>query len=194
MYRLLGVGMDFGTQHATSVGILGLGYDRRLYLVDELRLDIGMTAAGDRLTSTLSPSQQAKQIADWLKLPHLPENAGLRPERMIADPAALAHRRELYQSQNIASEAAVNDVLYGIGIVASLLGREIDGIPMLRISDRCKGVIQEIPGYVWDAKKSEHGEDAPEKHDDDSMDMLRYVVTSTEAEWRDELLTVSTAF
>jgi hypothetical protein len=146
MVRLLGVGMDFGTQHATSVGILGLGYDRRLYLVDELRLDIGMTSAGDRLTSTLSPSQQAKLIADWLKLPHLPENAGLRPERMIADPAALAHRRELYEGQQIATESADNAVTYGIGIVSSLLGREIDGIPMLRISDRCKGVIQEIPG------------------------------------------------
>jgi hypothetical protein len=35
--------MDFGTQHATSVGILGLGYDRKLYLVDELRIDVADT-------------------------------------------------------------------------------------------------------------------------------------------------------
>lgn len=188
MRILLGVAMDFGTQHATSVGILGLGYDRRLYLVDELRIDTSTSSA------TLAPSQQARAIADWLKAPHLPENAGLRPERMIADPAALAHRRELYESQGIATEAAVNDVLYGIGLVSSLLAREIDGLPMLRVSDKCTGVINEFPGYTWDPKAAEHGEDKPMKERDDSMDMLRYAIASTENDWRDELLSADTRF
>ena len=188
MYKLLAVAMDFGTQHATSVGILGLGYDRRLYLVDELRIDVADTAV------RASPSQQAKQIADWLKLPHLPENAGLVPERRVADPAALAHRQELYHSENITTELAENAVGYGIGLITSLLGREIDSIPMLRISDRCTGVIKEFPDYIWDAKKAEHGDDEPVKERDDSMDMLRYAITSTENDWRDELLTTNTRF
>lgn len=188
MYRLLAVAMDFGTQHATSVGILGLGYDRRLYMVDELRIDVATTSV------MLAPSQQAKAIADWLKLPHLPENNGLRPERMVADPAALAHRRELYESQGIATEAAVNDVSYGIGLISSLLAREIDGIPMLRVSDRCTGIIHEMPMYVWDAKASEHGEDKPVKANDDSVDQFRYAIASTENDWRDELLTTNNRF
>jgi PBSX family phage terminase large subunit len=188
MRRLLGVGMDFGTQHATSAVLLGLGYDRRLYVVDELRMDIGMNSDGEHVSSSLSPSMQAKKIADWLKLPHLPENAGLKPERLVADPAALAWRSELYQGQQVATEGAVNDVLYGIGLVSSLLGRSRgnDGVPLLRFSDRCTGAIKEFPGYVWDAKKALLGEDAPEKHDDDSLDAVRYVVASTENEWRDE--------
>lgn len=188
MRRLLAVSMDFGTQHPSSVGILGLGYDRRLYMVDELRIETDATAAHN------APSQQAKMIADWLKLPHLPENTGLQPERMIADQAALAHRRELYETQGIATEGAVKDVSYGIGLISSLLAREIDGIPMLRVSDRCTGIVKEAPGYVWDAKKSEHGEDEPVKDKDDSMDMWRYAIATTENDWRDELLTISTAF
>lgn len=188
MFKLIGWAADFGTQHATSVGILGLGYDRRLYLVDELRIDIAET------TVMLSPSKQAKAIAEWLKLEHLPENTGLRPERRIADPAALAHRRELYESEGISTEQADNAVEYGIGIVTSLLGREIDGIPMLRVSDRCTGVIKEAPNYIWDSKKSERGVNEPVKSGDDSMDMLRYVITTTENDWRDELLTTNTRF
>lgn len=183
MYRLLAVGMDFGTQHATSCVMLGLGYDRKLYLVDELRLDVATSNVH------LAPSEQAKAIADWLKAPHLPENNGLRPERMIADPAALAHRRELYSGQGIATEPADNAVTYGIGLVSSLLARGL-----LLVSDRCAGVINEMPGYVWDAKAAERGEDVPVKANDDSVDAFRYVVTSTESDWRDEIEPVPSTF
>jgi PBSX family phage terminase large subunit len=176
MFRILGVGMDFGTQHATSVVMLGLGYDRRLYLIDELRIETRDTAA------TLSPSQQARMIREWLALPHLAENAGLRPEYMIADPAALAHRRELAESEGISTIGADNAVTFGIGLISSLLARGL-----LRVSDRCTGVIKEMPGYVWDAKAAEHGEDKPVKENDDSLDAFRYVIATTEALWRDEI-------
>ncbi|HEY2642302.1 MAG TPA: terminase family protein [Galbitalea sp.] len=190
MYSLLGVAMDFGTQHATSIGILGLGYDRRLYMVDELRIDVTDTATRQ------SPSVKAKTIADWLKLDHTPERQGLRPLRVIAstDPASIAHTAELYQSQGIATEHAENAVSYGIGLISSLLSREIDGIPMLRVSDRCTGIIQEAPSYTWDPKAAERGEDAPIKANDDSMDMWRYAIATTEGDWRDELLTINTRF
>ena len=190
MFKLLGVAMDFGTQHPTSIGILGLGYDRRLYMVDELRIDVTDTSQRQ------SPSMKAKTIAAWLKIDHTPEQQGLRPERVIAstDPSSIAHTAELYQSEGIATERAENAVSYGIGLISSLLAREIDGIPMLRVSDRCTGIIQEAPNYTWDAKKSEHGEDAPVKENDDSMDMWRYAVATTESDWRDELLTINTRF
>jgi hypothetical protein len=140
---------------------------------------------------TVAAGEDDRRLAET---PHLPENNGLRPERLIADQAALAHRRELYESQGIATEPADKEVTYGIGLVSSLLAHEIDGIPMLRVSDRCKGIIGEVPGYVWDAKKAEHGEDAPVKQNDDSMDMWRYAVTTTEFDWRDQLLTIDTRF
>jgi len=176
IYRILGVGMDFGTQHATSVVMLGLGYDRKLYLIDELRIDAAETAV------RLSPSQQAKAIADWLKLNHLPENGTLRPERLIADQAAAAHRVELAESQHLATEPAEKAVTYGIGLVSSLLARGL-----LLVSDRCAGVIKEMPEYRWDPKAAERGEDEPVKAGDDSLDAFRYVVATTEGEWRDEV-------
>lgn len=176
MYRLLAASMDFGTQHATSVVILGLGYDRKLYAVDELRIDVADMAVRQ------SPSAQAKAIADWLRLPHLPEGPGLRPEYLIADPAALAHRQELAQSQGIDTIAAENDVSYGIGLVASLLARGL-----LKVSDRCTGIIKEMPEYRYDPKAQERGVDEPIKAGDDSLDAFRYGITTTEALWRDEI-------
>lgn len=182
MYRLLGVGMDFGTQHATSVVMLGLGYDRKLYLVDELRIDIGRNADGERVSAGQSPSQQARAIAQWLKQDHLPEVQGLRPDTLIADPAALAHRQELRESEHLDTMPAINDVVYGIGLVSSLLARGL-----LKVSDRCWGVIKEMPEYHWDPKAAERGEDSPVKAGDDSLDAFRYVVATTESEWRDEV-------
>lgn len=175
MYRLLGVGMDFGTQHATSVVLLGLGYDRKLYLIDELRIE------AETQTQRQSPSQQAKAIADWLKLNHLPEGH-LRPEIMAADPAALAYRQELRESQGVDTIPADNSVAYGIGLITSLLGRGL-----LKVTDRCWGVIKEMPEYRYDPKATEKGLDEPVKIGDDSLDAFRYVVASTEGEWRDEV-------
>jgi PBSX family phage terminase large subunit len=176
MYRILGVGMDFGTQHATSAVMLGLGYDRKLYLIDELRLE-SSTSAG-----RLSPSQQAREIATWLKSDHLPENNVLRPEYLIADDAAAGNREELYRSEGIATVGAEKAVTYGIGLIASLLA-----CGLLKVSDRCWGVIKEMPEYRWDPKAAERGEDAPIKTGDDSLDAFRYVVATTESLWRDEI-------
>lgn len=176
MFRLLGVGMDFGTQHATSCVLLGLGYDRNLYLIDELRLESTETAG------RLAPSEQARKIADWLKQDHLPEGNFLRPEYLIADDAAAGNREELYRSEGIATVGADKAVSYGIGLMTSLLARGL-----LKVTDRCWGVIKEMPEYRWDPKAAERGEDAPIKTADDSIDAFRYVITTTESLWRDEI-------
>ena len=175
MYRLLGVGMDFGIQHATSVVLLGLGYDRKLYLIDELRIE------ADAQTQRQSPSQQAKAIAVWLKANHLPEGH-LRPELIFADPAAAPFRQELRESEGVDTIAADNAVAYGIGLIASLLARGL-----MKVTDRCTGVIKEMPDYRYDPKATEKGLDEPIKVGDDSLDAFRYVVASTEHEWRDEV-------
>jgi len=179
MYRLLGVGMDFGTDHPTSAVLLGLGYDRRLYLIDELRID------PTRTQQRLAPSQQARAIAEWLRHPRIPDSSALRPEELYSDPAALAWRQELRETEGVDTWPAVNDVAYGIGLVTSLLARGV-----LRISDRCWGVIQEIPDYRWDAKAAQKGVEQPDKKAgrDDSLDAFRYVIASTESAWRDEIL------
>lgn len=175
MRRVLCVAIDFGTQHATSVGMLGLGYDNRLYLMDELRIDVADTQLRQ------SPSQQSKTVRDWIVQPHHPEQTTLRPEWVIVDTAAADFRQELFVD-GLATQGAKKDVAYGIGIVSSLLAKG-----QLLITNRCEGVINEVTDYVWDAKATERGEDVPIKRNDDSMDMLRYAVVTTESLWRDAL-------
>jgi PBSX family phage terminase large subunit len=176
MRRVLCVSIDFGTQHATSVGMLGLGYDRKLYLMDELRIDAGTSS-----TLRQSPSQQSKTVRDWIRQPHHPEQTALQPEWVIVDTAAADFRQELYVD-GLATQGAKKDVAYGIGIVSSLLQKG-----QLIITDRCTGVTNEITDYIWDPKATGRGVDAPVKRDDDSMDMLRYGIVTTESLWRGEL-------
>ena len=55
---------------------------------------------------------------------------------------------------------------------------------LLKVSDRCHGLITEIPGYAWSPKATEKGLDAPIKANDHSCDALRYAIATTETEWR----------
>lgn len=184
MRRLLGVGIDYGTQHATAALMLGLGYDRTLYLVDELRIDPAKTQARQ------TDAQQAKTIAAWLHARnHLPEEYGLTPEWIIADQAGASLREQLYQGENVSTQPADKDVKYGIGLMASLLG---DG--KLKVADRCPGLIIEFPGYSWDEKAAMRGEDKPIKTADDSLDAARYIVTTLESQWHDDVRTPALAF
>ncbi|GAA4176537.1 PBSX family phage terminase large subunit [Gryllotalpicola koreensis] len=182
MQALLAIGLDFGTNHATSGIILGLSREgtslkprSRLYLVDEFRRD--------RITDnvTLAPSQMAAEFKAWLPAQHLPYETALRPETIYADPAAKHFRQEL-NVNGIGNQRAVNDVAYGIGMVASLLAEG-----HLAVSDRCQGFIKEAAGYSWDPKATAAGKDEPIKVADDSLDAGRYAIASTEFQWRDEI-------
>ncbi len=182
--RFLGVGIDYGTNHATSAIALGLGYDRRLYLMDELRIDAAQSQ--HRFTD----SEQARLVKQWLPKPHMPEEYGLKPEWMIADQAGASFREELSRDRPgeppVHTHAADKDVKYGISTIASLLGDD-----NLRVSDRCQGFITKAPGYSWDPKRVQAGHDEPIKVADDSLDAGRYVVTTLEHQWRSELRTLT---
>lgn len=180
MDRLLAVGVDFGTTHASAALLLGLHHDRdqygtrtgsTLYLVDEWRYEA--VEQHHRLTN----AQQSASFRSWLNGKHMP--AGHRDiEHVFIDSAAASFSVQL-QADGVAVANADKDVTYGIGLIASLLaaGR-------LKVSDRCQGFITEAPGYSWDPKATERGEDAPIKVADDSLDAARYSITTTESIWR----------
>ncbi|MFC5093075.1 PBSX family phage terminase large subunit [Amycolatopsis plumensis] len=172
--RLLAAGVDYGTTNATAALLLGLGADDRLYLVDEWRHD--PAHARTRLTD----SQLAAGLREWLEVDHHPRQQG-RPEFVVVDPAAASFRVQL-QSDGVLTQAADNDVAYGIRTVSSLLAED-----RLRVADRCRGFIAEVPGYSWDDKATAAGEDKPIKIADHSLDGGRYAVTTTEALWRPAL-------
>lgn len=175
MARLLAVGVDYGTTNATSAVLLGEGVDHRLYLVDEWRHD--PAHAQVRLTDT----QLSAGLRDWLNRPHLPRPSGLRPQWIVADPSAASFRVQLH-NDGVTTQAADNDVSYGIRVVSSLLAEK-----RLRVADRCAGFIGEAPGYSWDDTATTKGTDAPIKVADHSLDAGRYAITTTENLWRPTL-------
>lgn len=167
MQRIFSVGIDYGTTNATSAIAFGLGHDGNLYAVDEWRYEASHAQVRH------SDSQLSAGIRGWL--------TGLeaRPEWIIVDPAAASFKVQLGQDGILNVMNGENDVLYGIRTMASLLtsGR-------LKVSDRCAGLIKEIPAYVWDPKATEKGEDKPMKVADHGIDSLRYAICTTETLWR----------
>lgn len=170
MRSVLGVGVDYGTTNATSAVLLGLGVDGVLYAIDEWRYD--SRQASIRLTD----GQLSAALKDWLGLRTA---EGHKPEWVIVDPAAASFKVQLDQDRVANVINGENDVLYGIRTVSSLLNAG-----KLRISERCTGLINEMPGYSWDTKATEKGEDKPLKVADHSIDAFRYAVATTETNWR----------
>jgi PBSX family phage terminase large subunit len=177
MTRVLSVGLDYGTTNPTAAIMLGLGVDRRLYLVDEWRHDPAVS--GQRWTD----AQLAAGFMGWLNERHLPQATGVRLERVCIDPAAASLKVQLYADGFSGLEDADNAVGYGIAMMASLLHSG-----QLLVSDRCQGFISEVPGYSWDDKAVARGVDAPIKVADHSIDASRYALASTETAWRTEFI------
>lgn len=173
MSRLLGTGIDYGTTNATSAMMLGLGIDQKLYFIDEWRYDAKQSQL--RLTD----SDISGRLRAWMNEPHLPNGQFLQPEWTIVDPAAASFKVQLATDGLANVINGDNNVLYGIRTTASLLSAG-----KLIIADRCTGFTEEAPGYSWDPKATEAGEDKPLKVADHSLDAGRYATTTTESNWR----------
>ncbi|MER7070958.1 phage terminase large subunit [Terrabacter sp. NPDC000476] len=178
MRRIFGVGVDYGTNNPATGLVLGisdvpdetLGLRPRLFLLDEWR-----TAQGHMLTD----QQLSTRLRAFMDGPHQPVEPAPSPEWVFVDPSAASFKTQLHADGVTNLRDADNDVAYGIRTVASLLGTGD-----LVVSDRCAGLIAEAPGYSWDPKAAEKGQDKPIKVADHSLDGARYVVTTTESLWR----------
>jgi hypothetical protein len=104
------------------------------------------------------------------------------PSAVFLDPAAASFHTQLRADGVKGLRAAENDVTYGIATVSSLIAKD-----RLIVSDRCTGWNLEVPGYSWDEKATEKGQDKPIKVADHSLDAGRYVITTTERTWRSAL-------
>lgn len=181
MWRVYSFGIDYGTTNATAGILLGLGIDRRLYAFDEWRHDSKLAQL------VLTDAEISASMKRWLAERRV--EGPPAPEYVPVDPAAASLKLQLRKDGVQGVVNANNDVAYGIRLVANLLGADL-----LRVSDRCKGLIKEIPGYAWDAKATEKGEDKPIKANDHSCDALRYAVSSTEKLWREQVGARATGF
>lgn len=176
--RWIGCGVDYGTTNPFAALLLGLGSDRRLYITHEWRYD------SKQAHRALTDHEYSERMRGWLaslEHPHAPAARGIHPEWTVVDPSAASFVQQLYRD-GLTPTLASNEVLPGIRTIASLLA-----VDLLKVHRRCKGLIEEVPGYSWDPDKAERGEDAPIKTDDHSLDGKRYVVHTTEAVWRPQL-------
>ncbi|MFH9430246.1 PBSX family phage terminase large subunit [Streptomyces sp. NPDC017615] len=169
------VGVDYGTTNATSAILLGLGVDDRLYACAEWRYD------SRTKHRQMTDAQYSAAIRQWLTTwRHPAEQApGVSPEWVFVDPSAASFSTQLWQDGLDNLARAVNDVRDGIRSVAAALAAGL-----LYVHESCEGLLSELPGYSWDPKATERGEDSPIKRDDHSTDALRYAVHSTAHEWR----------
>jgi PBSX family phage terminase large subunit len=171
--RWISLGIDYGTTNPFAALLLGLGADGRLYLTNEWRWD------SRKRQRSLTDAEYSTQVRAWL--------AGLdiTPEWTVVDPSAASFIQQLFHD-GLTPYGADNDVIDGIRLVASLLAAGL-----LLVHESCEGWIEEIPGYVWDPKKAEKGEDKPIKLGDHSLDAGRYAIKTTQAMWRNHLAETS---
>lgn len=179
MTRLLAVGIDYGTNNPTAALLLGLGFDGCLYLVDEWRHD-------GRTSGRWTDNQLVQGITAWLNDRHLPTGGQPTVEYLVVDPSAASLQTELQAQNHHNLRGADNRVVFGVQQVATLLHTK-----RLFVTDRCRGWIEEIPGYSWDDKAAKLGEDKVKKGADHSLDAGRYAVASTYPEWRSILATAA---
>lgn len=168
--RTISLGIDYGTTHPTAGMLLGLGKDDtgqyRLYVTHEWAPN---HSEGGNIG--LTDGALSADLKRWLA--DKPE-----PEYIYVDPAAKSFRLQLYDDKFQGLQNAKNDVLDGIRTVATELAKG-----NLLVSTDCERLIEEIPGYRWDDKATERGEEKPIKVDDDYCDSLRYAVFSTRHVW-----------
>lgn len=171
MERVLAVGVDYGTTNPTRGYLLGYAAER-LWVLDEWAPTGGTDA---ELSHTFIRWLASRHPAEWQQ-----------PEWVFVDPAAASFKLQLFSDglSNVANGA--NEVLPGIRSIGSLLALE-----RLKVSDRCAKLIDQIPGYAWDPKKTEKGEDAPLKVNDHEVDALRYAVHTSRALWQHHIPTLT---
>ena len=86
----------------------------------------------------------------------------------ILDPSALSFKTEL-RKRGLRVKDADNEVLDGIRMTASLFASR-----KLLVHERCKRLIAELQGYIWDEKAALRGVEQPVKVNDHACDALRY--------------------
>jgi PBSX family phage terminase large subunit len=180
--RWLCCAVDYGTTNPFHAVLIGLGVDRRLYVVAEWRWD--SRARHKQLTD----AEYSRKLAGWLSSVQHPGSAlyGVTPERIVVDPSATSFRVQLFQDR-MQPVLADNEVLDGIRQVSSLLssGR-------LLVHKSCTHLIGEMQSYSWDEKAAAKGEDVPVKKNDHGVDGLRYGIKTTGPLWRNLILPAET--
>jgi PBSX family phage terminase large subunit len=173
--RWIGTGVDVGTVNPFAAEVLGLGIDRRLYIVAEWYWD--SKARMKQLTDV----QYSAKLREFFASVRHPGSQlyGISPERLIRQ---VHNDRHLFDG-GVNVTGADNAVLDGIRLVSSLLSTD-----RLRVHSSCRNLIDQKQSYSWDAAAAQRGEDKPKKENDHAVDAERYVVATTRNVWRNLII------
>ncbi|MEU6057992.1 PBSX family phage terminase large subunit [Streptomyces sp. NPDC047097] len=171
--RWLSVGVDYGQTNPFHATLLGLGRDRRLYVGSEWRYD------GRHQRRQLTDIEYSERMRAWLG--DVPGVGPVRPQFVTVDPSAASFSAQLRRDR-LTPTPANNAVLDGIRTMSSLLSAG-----KLLVHESCKSLIAEMPGYAWDDKAAQKGEDKPIKVADHGIDSIRYALYTTRALWQRQL-------
>lgn len=169
-YKLIGIGVDYGQQNATTYQAAGVNINkRRLEGLDEYY------HSGRESGKQKSPSDYAKELIQFTDQLH--ETYSCSNFYVFIDPSAAGLSEEIkrlaVQSRryNIILKPAENDVSIGIQRVQKILTYLV-----MSISEKQENLIREMGTYEYDPKSIESGKEKPMKIDDHCCDAWRYLV------------------
>jgi PBSX family phage terminase large subunit len=179
MVKLFGMGIDYGTTHATSAVVLGMDVKGTLYFVKEWRFE------SDSKSTRLNDKRLADSVKRFYDQPMLPPQSerGLKPEWIVPDTAGASFVVMLsdigFKNKLLEADKSPGSVMNRIRLWHSEMSNG-----NLLVSSECKGLIREMPGYSYDPRASLAGEDKPIKTADDSIDAAGYILARTETAWK----------
>ena len=169
-YKIIGIGVDYGQQNATTYQAAGVNISkRRIEGLGEF------FHSGRDSGKQKSPSDYAKEMISFTDALHEEYSCGAF--YIYIDPSAKGLAEEIkriaMQSRkyNIIIKDAENDVSIGIQRVQKCLTYQI-----MTISERQENLIREMGTYEYDPKSVESGKEKPMKIDDHCCDAWRYLV------------------
>lgn len=97
----------------------------------------------------------------------------LHPTSIECDPSAAAFIHEVRKAGIKGVHGADNDVLGGIQKISQALNAGL-----LKISEACPNLLEEMGSYSWDDKAAAMGIDKPIKSGDHAIDALKYIINA----------------
>lgn len=182
MTQWLATGVDYGTLAPFAALTMAIGPDLNvrgeqcLYLTDEWSWD------SRRERKALSDVEYSAALRKHLRGIRHPgvegDLRGVMPEMVAVDPSAASFRVQCYRD-GLPTRAADNEVADSLRVANSLVAAG-----KLVVAKECVGLLDEIPGYVWDDKAAKLGEEKPLKINDHRIDAgLRYAPYSSRHMW-----------
>lgn len=158
-YRIIGIGVDYGQQNATTYEAAGIDeYEHKLTGLTEYYY------SGRETGAQKSPSDYAKDFIDFTDELH--ERYSCSYFYVFIDPSAKGLQEEIKRaskdcSYTVLIRDAENDVALGISRVQKALTYEI-----FTVAPAQKNAVEEFGTYEYDKKSIERGKEVPVKMDD----------------------------